>query len=109
MNADYEWALEGDAKAYVGGSIRLLGKQSGNYDPVYLATYGRQIMLPSYNVVDLRGGVEIGQYSIEAYVKNLTNAAGRTSTAPAGGFPGNAIGAGVIRPRTIGMTLGLDF
>lgn len=109
MNADYQWMLGGDASAYVGSSIRLLGKQSGNYNPAYFATYGHQMMLPSYNVVDLRAGVDIGRFSFEAYVKNLTNAAGRTSAAPAGGYPNDAIGVGVIRPRTIGITLGAEF
>src|SRR3546814_9265716 len=40
VNADYQWALGGDATASIGGSIRSLSGQSGNYDPVYRTIYG---------------------------------------------------------------------
>ena len=62
-------------------------------------------------MVDLRAGIDFGQFSIEAYAKNLTDAEGKTSatyTEPAS-FPNGAAGTGIIRPRTIGITLGVGF
>jgi iron complex outermembrane receptor protein len=61
--------------------------------------------VPSYEVIDLRAGVSFGQVDLEAYVKNLTDADGKTSTSAvtANGlpiYPNGAIGTGVIRPRT---------
>ena len=40
VNADYQWELGGEVTASLGGSIRSLSRQSGNYDPTYLAAYG---------------------------------------------------------------------
>jgi iron complex outermembrane receptor protein len=114
VNADYEWALGGDVTASIGGSIRSLSRQSGSYDPAYLALYGHFPRVPAYEVVDLRAGLSFGRYSLNAYVKNLTDAAGITATQAltANGFsrnPNGAIGTGVIRPRTIGVSATVAF
>lgn len=109
VNGDYEWALGGETTAFVGGSIRLLDKQIANYDAAFVEANGRQMVLPSYAVIDVRAGVDLGRFSIEAYAKNLGNSVGRTSAAGAGNYPNGAIGTGVIRPRTIGLTLGAGF
>ena len=66
--------------------------------------------IDGYSVVDLRGGVDFGRFSVEAYAKNLFDADGRTSTVgpTANGapiYPNGALGTGIIRPRTIGISL----
>ena len=109
VNEDYQWRLGGEAMAYVGGSLRFVGEQSGPYSPAALALIGRQYRLPSYTVADLRAGVELGRFSIEAYAKNLTNAVGKTSVSGEGNLPFGAVATGVIRPRVIGITLGAGF
>jgi hypothetical protein len=73
-----------------------------------------------YNVIDLFAGVNFGRFDLEAYVKNLGNSHGVTSVtgltvfggSPDTGFPlfpNGAIGTGIIRPRTIGLTLGFNY
>ncbi|HVI97562.1 MAG TPA: TonB-dependent receptor [Sphingomonas sp.] len=114
VNADYQWALGGDVTASVGGSIRSLSGQSGNYDPVYLALYGHFPRVPAYEVVDLRAGLSFGRYAINAYVDNLANAHGITATEAltANGLLRNAngaLGTGVIRPRTAGINVTVNF
>ena len=115
VNADYQWDLGGDVTASIGGSIRSLSRQSGNYDPVYLAAYGHFPKVRAYEVLDLRAGVAFGRYAINAYVNNLTNSRGITATQAllgVAGLPRNvdgAIGAGVLRPRTVGINLTADF
>jgi outer membrane receptor protein involved in Fe transport len=114
VNADYQWTLGGAVTASVGGSVRSLSRQSGSYDPAYLAVFGHFPRVPAYEVVDLRASLSFGRYSIGAYVNNLTNAAGITATdaLTANGFPrnpGGAIGTGVIRPRTIGLSATMGF
>ena len=106
LNGDYEWDVGGTARGFVGGSLRYLGEESAEYSPSFLAANGRQRELNSYTVVDLRAGVDFGRFSIEAYTKNLTNSHGRTSVEGEGNYPNGAIGTGIIRPRTIGLTLG---
>ena len=114
VNADYQWALGEDVTASVGGSIRSLSGQSGNYDPVYLALYGHFPRVPAYEVVDLRAGLSFGRYAINAYVDNLANAHGITATEAltANGLFRNAngaLGTGVIRPRTAGVNVTVGF
>jgi outer membrane receptor protein involved in Fe transport len=108
-NADYDWEMSGGAKPFVGASLRFLGDQSGPYSPGFVAATGRQFRIPSYAVVDLRAGIEFDRFSIEAYAKNLTNSEGKTSVTGEGNYPFGAVGTGVIRPRSVGVTLGAGF
>ena len=114
FDGDYRWGLGQTSMAFVGGSLRVVSTQSGEFDPAYRTTNGRQREIPSYHVVDLRSGIDFGKWSIEAYVKNLSNSRGKTSTSSvtANGFdiyPNGAIGLGVIRPRTIGLSVTAEY
>jgi len=108
-NADYEWELGGETKAYVGASVRSLSKQPAAYDFAFRTANGRQRYLPSYEVVDLRAGLDFGRYSLEVYAKNLFDSEGKTSFEAPGNIPLGAAGTAVIRPRTIGATLTAGF
>ena len=114
VNSDYRWKVGDTTSAYVGGSLRHLSEQSGAFDATFRTANGRQRLLPSYNVLDIRAGLEFTKFSIEAYAKNLNNSDGKTSTSgvKANGFniyPNGAITTGVITPRTIGLTLTVEF
>lgn len=109
VNTDYEWIPFGDTRAYVGASLRALSKQTAAYDAAYRAANGRQREVPAYDVVDLRAGLDFGRLSLDAYLKNLTDADGKLSTTTLGLYPAGAIGTGVIRPRTFGTSLTLEF
>jgi iron complex outermembrane recepter protein len=115
LNGDYGWRLGGQARAHVGASLRHLSRQTANYDPDFVAAFGRQRHIRAYSVIDLNAGVTFGRFDLEAYVKNLGNSHGVTSTTATtafGGlpiFPDGAIGIGIIRPRTIGATLAVNF
>jgi outer membrane receptor protein involved in Fe transport len=109
LNADYEWSIGAQSTAYVGGSVRYLSDQTGSYDLDYREANGRQREVPSYEVLDLQAGLDFGRYSLELYAKNVTDSDGQTSVGEVGTVPNGAIGTGVIRPRTIGLTLGLEF
>jgi hypothetical protein len=50
--------------------------------------------------------VLFGRYSIELYAKNVSDSDGRTSTGTLGNFPNGALGTGMIRPRTVGLSFG---
>ena len=108
LNADYSWTLSQNIEAHVGGSLRHLSSQKSGFDPDFI---DRQRTIKAYQVIDLSAGLDFGRFAVDAYVKNLGNSAGRTSTTGTtvfGGFPlfpNDAIGAGVIRPRTIGLSL----
>ena len=73
-----------------------------------------QVELPSYDVIDLRAGVDFERFTIELFAKNVTDeyalvtfgAFGQTPTGPSG-LPNGA--AAVLRPRTIGLSLSTRF
>ncbi len=113
LDGSYEFVLTGETKAFFGASLRSLSKQTGDYDHGYRVTYGRQRQIPAYNTIDLRAGVNLGRFELEAYAKNLTNALGYLSasnTFPTPSFaPGGAISTGVIRPRTVGVAITAGF
>lgn len=110
MNSNYEWALQGATKAFVGGGFRFLSKQPADLDKDYRDAHGRQRSIASYEVIDLNAGLDFGGWTIEAFVKNLNNSRGVTSVSnPSGSVPNNAARAAFLRPRTIGLTLAATF
>ncbi len=109
LAADYEWTVGDGATAFVGGNVKLVGDQAGNFDPNYLATFGSRMQLDGYASADLRAGVRFDRFSINAYVRNVTDSRGLTSL---GSFllrPGTTLSAAPIRPRTFGVTVGAEF
>ena len=114
LNGDYHWRLSQGARAHIGASLRHLSGQTAEYDPDFVAAYGRQRHVRPYNVVDLLAGVDFGRFDLEVYAKNVGNSHGVISTvgpttAGLPLYPGGAIGTGIIRPRTVGVTLGFDY
>lgn len=115
VNADYQWDLGGDVTASVGGSIRSLSRQSGNFDPAYRAIHGHFPKVRAYEVIDLRAGVAFGRYAINAYFNNVGNSRGITATQAllgVAGLPrnaGGALGTARLRPRTFGINLTAGF
>jgi outer membrane receptor protein involved in Fe transport len=111
LNASYGWTLSDGIEASFGGSLRHVSEQSAGFDAAYRAANGRQRQVDAYDVIDLTAGIDFGRFSIDAYVRNLGDSRGRTSTTGTsvfGGFPlfpGGAIGTGVLRPRTFGLSL----
>ena len=109
LNGNYQWALSGTARPFVGASLRFLSNQTGGFDAVYIGTIGRRARVPSYAVVDLQAGVEVGRFTVEIYARNLTDDDGKTSVSSIGFIPNGAVATGMIRPRTVGLTLGAGF
>jgi len=111
LNSDYRWGIGKGAEAFLGGSIRTLSRQTASYNGALRAADGRQPTIPSFTVVDLRAGVDLGRFSVELYAKNVGDSDGKTSLdlgTPAN-VPFGQASAGVIRPRTVGVTLGAGF
>jgi outer membrane receptor protein involved in Fe transport len=125
VNGDYEWKLSGSTTAFVGGTLAYVGKQRDNFgsEVVGVDGDGNAIFAPvpqrhisDYATIDLRAGVEFDRFTLEAYVKNLTNTEGVNSLAVLTDqslgnniLPDNAIRAAFTRPRTIGVSLTAGF
>jgi iron complex outermembrane receptor protein len=118
-NADYEFPLATGVTGFLGTSIRYAGKQRGafrsefsgkvdaNEQPIFLPL--PQDHIPQYVTIDLRAGAEFGRFTLDAYVRNLTNTRGIVSLDRADGLPHNASLASYIQPRTIGFSLDASF
>ncbi len=105
LNIDYEWRAFGDYKAFVGGNWSYVDSRYSDFS----TTPGLgHIQLPSYDTFSLHGGARNGQYTVEVYVKNLTDARGITNYEANQGYQGNGTAA-IIRPRTIGVRVAADF
>jgi|HubBroStandDraft_1064217.scaffolds.fasta_scaffold00397_6 iron complex outermembrane receptor protein len=109
VDPDYSWNVSDAMQAFVGGTVRYLSTQSGDFDAAYRAANGHQPELPAYAVLDVHSGLNFSRYSVELYAKNLNNADGKTSTILPGLYPNGAFATGVIQPRTIGMSVGVAF
>ncbi|MFI4942170.1 MAG: TonB-dependent receptor [Burkholderiales bacterium] len=107
LNADYEWTMKGRARAYVGGSLGYTGERTVEFNN--RAPDGSIRQADGYTTLNLRAGAYFGRWSVELYGKNLTNAMGITSINAAGPLPNGALGLGLIRPRTIGVSFSTRF
>ena len=68
-----------------------------------------QVFIPDYSTVDFLAGISDGRYSVDLFLRNLTDTRGFTSLqAEGGGGNGNLQGT-LINPRTIGLSLTARF
>jgi hypothetical protein len=67
-------------------------------------------MMPGYSMVNLRAGFNRGNFSVEAYVKNVGNAYGMLQLVSQvrNGY-GPPLAASVIAPRTFGLSITAQF
>jgi outer membrane receptor protein involved in Fe transport len=107
LNADYEWTLTGNTRAYVGGSLGYTGDRTAEFGN--RTSDGRIRQLDGYATLNLRAGAYLGRWSVEVYGKNLTNERGVTVIDEPGALPNGAIGLGLVRPRTVGVSVATRF
>jgi len=111
LGGDYEWSAFGDATAYVGGQVAYIGDRLADFgnriDPLDPASSRREA--DNYTTVDLRTGILWDKWSLELYGKNVTDEEGITDINEPGTFPAGAAGVATIRPRTLGLALGVRF
>jgi outer membrane receptor protein involved in Fe transport len=107
LGGDYEWSVLGDSTAYVGGQIAYTGERTADFGT--RDANGDIHEADDYTTIDLRTGLLRDHWSLELYGKNLTDEEGINDILAPGGFPNGAAGIGVIRPRTLGLALGLRF
>jgi len=105
--ADYQWTVRGDWTLSVGGGVFYVGERAFDYE--VRQPDGNLRMLPSYTTFDLRAGAYLGRWSFELYGRNLADERGIISVDTADNYPNGAYGLAYIRPRTIGVTVGLRF
>lgn len=108
IHADYEFPL-GSATGFLGGSLNRVGKRGADLDQ--FDADGDLVRIPGYTEVDLRAGVNVDRWSIQAFARNLFDKRGITSATGFDGatFPNGAAGVAVVRPRTIGLVVTVKY
>lgn len=117
VSADYHWDVNDRVRAYVGGDIHSQTSQKAGFSNVYRIDFGKPINLPGYTTIDLRAGLNLKPFTVQAYVRNLLDSHGlvgaegyRYVIPPGiGGNGSNMILATTIRPRTFGLVVGAGF
>lgn len=108
LAAGYDWVLGGDWTMYLGGILAYTGERA--YDYAIRTDDGALRMLDSYYTLDLRWAAYAGRWSFELYGKNLTDELGVAAVDSTGlNYPNGAYGLSIIRPRTIGVSVGVRF
>ncbi len=107
LSADYEWTVKGSSRAHVGASVGYTGDRTVAFSQ--RAADGSILQAAGFTTLDLRASVYHGRWSVELYGKNLTNERGIISIDAAGPLPNGALGLSLIRPRTIGVSVGTRF
>nr|WP_255436772.1 TonB-dependent receptor [Rhodanobacter sp. PCA2] len=106
VGVEYNFPLGGGWSGFVGGSYRYVGARMADF----LSVTGPRYSVPAYHGVDLHAGTYFGDWTISAYVKNVTNSRGITSLSSETTDPrGTPFSAAFVPPRTVGVTVGLDF
>ena len=108
-SADYQWPVSARATAFVGGSFRWISRQATDFDPAYLDTFGRRLIIDSYEMLDLRAGVDFDKLNLTLFAKNVTNSDGLVHAGDYLTRPGDLVTAALVRPRTFGATVGFSF
>lgn len=97
LQADYAFAIDDRTRAFVGANWRYTGSRHQMF-PRSL----RDHLLESFSVLNLNAGLSSGPVKLSAYVRNVTNEYTFTSW-----LSNN--GPTVLQPRTVGLSLDLDF
>jgi outer membrane receptor protein involved in Fe transport len=69
LNADYTWPLGDRLSARIGAGVRYVGEKN----VVTLSTDGPNTRDPAYTLGDVRAGVSSGQWTVNLFVRNVTD------------------------------------
>lgn len=68
-----------------------------------------QVFIPDYSTVDFLAGLSDGRYSVNLFLRNLTDTRGFSSLQAEGGGGNGDLQATIITPRTIGLSVTANF
>jgi len=109
LHGDYEFPVATGTQGFFGASVNYVGKRTAEFNNRELD--GSLVHIPGYAEVDLRAGVDIDRWRIEAFAHNLFDKGGITDAFGFfdGTMPNNAAAISVVRPRTIGLVITASF
>jgi outer membrane receptor protein involved in Fe transport len=100
VNARYSFSAAG-LPSFVGLNVAHVGERASGFKNA--PSYYR---LPAYTQVDVSGGVRVGRFDVNGYIRNLGDTRGQLGAAVAPGFPAYVQ---IVEPRTVGVTVSARF
>lgn len=110
LSADYAFDLGANTTASIGGGLRYTDTRQAFYSLATASNPGN-LELADYALLDLRASLRRGPYELSAFVQNVTDkhVVLAVNTETANPFTGDGAIATIARPRTVGLTLSVDF
>ena len=105
-NVDYFWEPFNNVQAFVSGTATYLGTRFTNFSTAVANNNHSQ--LPGYVIGSIRGGLEFGHYSVEAFINNISDTRGITTYLNNGGANQTGL-VTVTQPRLVGGLLRVKF
>jgi hypothetical protein len=108
LYADYAFAVSGTLQASVGATIRHQGEKPSSYPNATLDPFYE---VPAYTLLDLRASLQWDRYVLRLGVANATDKNGYTgyTTNKVLAFQNVNSWVYVTRPRTVSVSLGVEF
>lgn len=106
LSANYSFALAANP-AYAGVAARYVGNRDAGIrvGSSTLPSY----RMPSYSLVDLQAGVDVGRFGIGMFVRNVFDKRAQLSASTAFIPLGSSALVSVAQPRTFGLTVSASF
>lgn len=105
--ADYRFALSEAASLRLGGTWSYVGKRNAEF--IAAPVFSNNPELPEYGVVDLRAGIDLAKFSIDAMLRNVGNRRGITGYRSAAGFEAQTGQAAIVQPRSVMLRVSTRF
>lgn len=107
LSIDQRFQIVDDFDGFVGTTVSYIG---GRYSDFTNSASIARFYMPSYETVDVRAGVNHDMWSFSIYGRNLNNAQGLLSGGPLDTISQTGLyHAGIIEPRSFGVTLTRNF
>jgi iron complex outermembrane receptor protein len=106
ITADYRYPIMGTLSGDVGISDRFVGARTQGFDN---STVEPQYILGSYNLFDLRAGVDLPNVTVSLYAKNVFNKLGFISAGLSASDPTLPALVTLTQPRTVGLEIKAHF
>ena len=107
VDLDYRIPLSDTAAVRLGGSWSHIGERNGEF--IAFPLFSNNPEIPDYDTVDLRAGLEFGNYRFDALARNIGNTVGITGYRSAAGFNGETGQAAIVQPRSFILRISGQF
>jgi outer membrane receptor protein involved in Fe transport len=98
--ADYRFGVSDDWSGSIGASLAYTGQRNSSY---LGSTTNPNMVLESYQVLNIRAGLSSAQWDLSVFVDNLLDKRAYTSMDTSSVAAGGAAKATVVTPRTVGL------